>query len=81
MHNAAGGTGLARHDAPPDAKAGLHDKYRALAAYVDKLEPAAISLMYKEYKSAHTFYPTLGLFFNEFALAYTTNAHQTKKQT
>jgi hypothetical protein len=65
----------------PTAREGLHDKYKALAHYVDKLEPSAISLMYKEYKSAQTFYPTLGIFFNEFALVYATSSNQNKKQT
>lgn len=67
--------------AEQQARQGLHDKYKALLAYVDKLEPSSISLMYKEYKGVHTFYPSLGLFFNEFALAYATNANQNKKQT
>lgn len=63
----------------PTAREGLHDKYKHLAAYIEKLEPSTVTQMYKEYKSANTFFPNLGLFFNEFALVYSVNANQPKR--
>jgi len=41
---------------------------------VEKLEPNAIAMIYKEYKQENTFYPGLGIFFNEFALFYSVQA-------
>lgn len=49
---------------------GLYEKYKNLSAFVDSLEPSVITMMYKEYKNSYTFYPNIGLFFNEFALIY-----------
>lgn len=55
--------------------AGLYEHYGYLGAYVAKLEPTVITQMYKDFKSEKTFYPNVGIFFNEFALIYSANAH------
>ena len=49
----------------------VYKKYLSLKNL--SLEPAVVSMVYKAYKSKHTFYPGLGIFFNEFALFYLTN--------
>lgn len=49
---------------------GLYDKYVSLTETVNALEPSIISMVYKEFKGPNTFYPNIGLFFNEFALVY-----------
>lgn len=56
---------------------GLYEKYQTLSNYVDRLEPAVITMMYKDYKSSATFYPNVGLFFNEFALVYSASLNAT----
>ena len=53
-----------------DIKRGLFKKYTDLHQLIDRLEPAVITRMYKEFKNGHTFFPNLGIFFNEFALVY-----------
>lgn len=53
-----------------EARRTLYQKYVALGPYVSQLEPSIISMMYKEYNGPNTFYPNIGLFFNEFALIY-----------
>jgi hypothetical protein len=60
---------------------GLYEKYKRLNQYVDKLEPAVITMMYKEFKNGSTFYPNVGLFFNEFALIYSSSIHINKKSS
>lgn len=65
-------------DSIAEAKAALHDRYKIVPIIVDRLEPAVISMMYKEYKGARTFYPNIGLFFNEFALIYSVNSNAKK---
>lgn len=62
-------------DTIASAKASLHDRYKSIGTLVDRLEPAVISMMYKEYKGPSTFYPNVGLFFNEFALIYSVNSN------
>ena len=57
----------------------LYEKYKNLVPYVERIEPSSITMMYKEYKSKTTFYPNIGLFFNEFALIYSTNLQSTRK--
>ena len=58
---------------------GLYEKYTTIGSFVDKLEPVVISMMYKEFKNDSTFYPNLGIFFNEFALIYSATLNITKK--
>jgi len=58
---------------PKGIHAGLYEKYKSLGAFVDALEPSVITMMYKEYKNNYTFFPNIGLFFNEFSLIYTSN--------
>jgi len=60
------------------AHQGLYEKYASLARFVDKLEPSTVTSIYKEHKNAQTFYPGLGIFFNEFALVYASNTNKTK---
>lgn len=55
---------------------GLYTRYSGLTDYVDRLEPAVITAMYKDQKDASTFYPNVGLFFNEFAFVYATGLHK-----
>jgi len=57
----------------------LYQKYKTLSPFVDRFEPPTITQMYKEYKGPSTYYPTLGLFFNEFALIYSATMNGTKK--
>jgi hypothetical protein len=59
----------------------LYEKYKSLGPFVQRFEPPTITMMYKEYKGPMTFYPTLGLFFNEFALMYTATMNNTKVTT
>ena len=61
------------------AQKGLYEKYAALVRTIDKLEPAAITLLYKEYRGPCTFFPNLGIFFNEFALVYAVTLNASKK--
>jgi len=42
-----------------------------LGSFIESLEPIVVSMIYKEYKNESTFFPNLGIFFNEFALIYT----------
>ncbi len=65
-------------DSIAEAKAAVHDRYKSIGYIVDRLEPAVISMMYKEYKGPSTFYPNVGLFFNEFALIYAVNSNAKK---
>jgi len=62
-----------------DISSVLCDRYKQLGKFIDKLEPVVISLMYKEYKGENTFFPTLGIYFNEFALFYTANQKVSKR--
>lgn len=67
---------------PPHEKpgyVGLYAKYDSLPKTIERLEPAAIAQLYKEYKSPCTFFPNIGLFFNEFALVYASTLNVTKK--
>jgi len=57
-------------DCETKATTGLFQKYTTLGPTVNALEPSIISMMYKEFKGPNTFYPNIGLFFNEFALVY-----------
>jgi hypothetical protein len=57
----------------------MFQKYKTLQSHLDHLEPPVITSMYKEYKSAATFYPTVGVFFDEFALVYACSLHSSKK--
>ena len=57
-----------------ESKKGLYEKYLHLLTKIEKLEPNIIAMLYKEYKNRQTFYPNLGLFFNEFALIYSIQA-------
>lgn len=52
------------------ARRSLFDKYSKVSGRVDRLEPSVITMMYKEFKGPSTYYPNIGLFFNEFALVY-----------
>lgn len=56
----------------------LFAKYEALLPKVEALEPSVVSMMYKEVKSPFTFYPNVGIFFNEFALCYCASLNSTK---
>lgn len=70
----------------------LYTKYTVLPKYVDGLEPAAVAQMFKAglaagtgaghgsgtATKAHVFFPSWGLFFNEFTLGYCFNLHQGK---
>jgi len=54
----------------------LYEKYIHLIRYVDRLEPTYVASIFKDYKGPNTFYPQIGLFFSEFAVAYCFNLHQ-----
>jgi hypothetical protein len=66
------------NDTVPEFATCLYEKYKSLGPFVQRFEPPTITMMYKEYKGPMTFYPTLGLFFNEFALMYTATMNNTK---
>lgn len=57
----------------------LYRKYEHIQATVQHLEPSTVSMMYKEVQHAHTFFPNVGLFFNEFALCYCASLNTNKK--
>jgi hypothetical protein len=59
----------------------LYEKYKTIHQYIDKLEPSVITMMYKEFKQENTFYPNIGVFFNEFALVYSANLNSKKHET
>jgi hypothetical protein len=67
-------------DADDKSRANLYSKYLALFKTVERLEPSTITMMYKEYNNASTFYPHIGIFFNEFALVYCSNLHLNKNK-
>lgn len=54
----------------------LYAKYKRLPQYVDTLEPTSIAQIFKSYKKTELFFPTLGLFFSDFALGYCYNLHK-----
>lgn len=62
-----------------EIKSGLHKKYITLSSVIEKLEPNMVAMMYKEYKNNNiSFFPNLGIFFNEFALIYSIQAVKQK---
>jgi len=62
----------------PDIRHALFSHYEMLSTHIDTLEPSTVTSMYKEYKGASTFYPTIGIFFNEFALVYSVSMNRNK---
>lgn len=60
---------------------GLYHKYKLLSQKIEKLEPNTIAMIYKEYKDPMTFFPNLGIYFNEFALFYSISAAIKHKET
>ena len=57
----------------------LYYKYVNLSSTIDRLEPATITQLYKEHSGPATFYPNIGIFFNEFALIYAVTLNSSKK--
>jgi hypothetical protein len=57
----------------------LYKKYVNLSSKIDRLEPSTITQLYKEHSGPATFYPNIGIFFNEFALIYAVTLNSTKK--
>jgi hypothetical protein len=57
----------------------LYQKYIHLSHKIDRLEPATITQLYKEHSGPATFYPNIGIFFNEFALIYAVTLNSSKK--
>lgn len=56
----------------------LYKKYLHLNSKIDRLEPATITQLYKEHSGPSTFYPNIGIFFNEFALIYAVGLNSKK---
>lgn len=67
------------HKMEPDIKCGMYKKYSKLHTIIERLEPAVITMMYKEIKNGNVFFPNLGIFFNEFALVYSSSINVNKK--
>lgn len=54
----------------------LYERYMHLVKYVHRLEPTYVASVFKDYKGPNTFYPHIGLFFSEFAVAYCYNINK-----
>jgi hypothetical protein len=59
---------------PSTAKC-IYQKYKILPEVVKSLEPSEVSLILKSQRNVHGFYPRLGLFSTDFAVAYCNNLH------
>ena len=59
---------------PSTAKC-IYQKYSTLPNVVKALQPSEVSLILKSQRNLHAFYPRLGLFSTDFAVAYCNNLH------
>lgn len=59
---------------PSTAKC-IYQKYNTLPEIVKSLEPSEVSLILKSQRNLYAFYPRLGLFSTDFAVAYCNNLH------
>jgi hypothetical protein len=59
---------------PSTAKC-IYQKYNTLPDIVKSLEPSEVSLILKSQRNLYAFYPRLGLFSTDFAVAYCNNLH------
>ena len=55
-------------------------KYSSLPRIVNNLEPNSVSVIFKNSNNHLSFFPSLGLFSIEFALAYCVNLHAKNKK-
>jgi len=53
----------------------IYQKYDTLPDIVKSLEPSEVSLILKSQRNLYAFYPRLGLFSTDFAVAYCNNLH------
>lgn len=59
----------------------IYQKYNFLPEIVKSLEPSDVSLILKSQRNLHAFYPRLGLFSTDFAVAYCNNLHSSKSRS
>jgi hypothetical protein len=59
----------------------IYQKYNSLPEIIKSLEPSEVSLILKSQRNLYAFYPRLGLFSTDFAVAYCNNLHSNKSRS